>query len=745
MVGVPGRSKACATCRRRKKGCDFLRPSCSQCLRAGLECGGYERGRIFVHTTQHRPSTLVSVRENSFAPGTTVDVGETPTPTTTTTIDSNNPSIRSRTASTVSSSISGSISGSVSSNLSNGIPHNVPNGIPNGMPNGITSGTTNGHGMDEHALDVVVTNGHISNGYAANGHLPIDRPSNGHHPNGYPTNEFLPNGVRSNGPINGHPIDFSDGFADGYTNSLIKSLAEAHIDGPVDDQFNDRVDVHITGYTDGPIPTFAEMGDFAPRSTTDDDIIRSPPGSPGRQAPALRHSRSAPTVSTQIHDLHVVPMYFGRMSEGSPGADRSLIGSAREELLLATFWQAYLPNSSIFPSQAIGYASGGWTNVVQQLYRKDPVLHYTLMANCFSAAARHGESRSMAEQSLRAHGRALYELRLALDNPKKARSDGVFSALRLMIVFSMFFSDRYEEDRRARARGWKEHNAGVLALLRARGPEAHMAGHGHQMFVDCRLALIVAAIRFRKRTILHSYEWMTIPWQNIPKTPKDTLIDIMSGIPGLLESVDYLEEEMSVKKDEFTADDCASFRRRIVDTLWTFDQQLLEWYDQNMPKNRLHILEKSSNDDDDVDDLVNDDYCAMSTEDLSVVYLMTVYCTACLLVYSTMSTFGIRNLPERANVSIYINRIASYLRVFFHPSTGQYGLEMTSFPLGLCLQLLSSNFHTGGDPVKQRAKFTKLLETERGKEILDFLRSMLNTNETTKEDGKKPKKKRPTL
>ena len=130
-------------------------------------------------------------------------------------------------------------------------------------------------------------------------------------------------------------------------------------------------------------------------------------------------------------------MYLGRLSEPEPGADRSLIGSAREELLLSTFWQAYLPNSSIFPLQAVGYASGGWTNVVQQLYRKDPVLYYTLMANCFSAAARHGESRSMAEQSLRAHGRALYELRLALDNPKKARSDGVFSALRLMIVFSV--------------------------------------------------------------------------------------------------------------------------------------------------------------------------------------------------------------------------------------------------------------------------------------------------------------------
>ncbi|KAH8891986.1 hypothetical protein GQ53DRAFT_841306 [Thozetella sp. PMI_491] len=50
MVGVPGRSKACNTCRKRKKSCDHKRPSCSQCRKSGLDCGGYERPRVFVNT-----------------------------------------------------------------------------------------------------------------------------------------------------------------------------------------------------------------------------------------------------------------------------------------------------------------------------------------------------------------------------------------------------------------------------------------------------------------------------------------------------------------------------------------------------------------------------------------------------------------------------------------------------------------------------------------------------------------------
>ncbi|KAF9880416.1 C6 zinc finger domain protein [Colletotrichum karsti] len=56
MVGVPGRSKGCNTCRKRKKGCDLQRPSCGQCLKAGIKCAGYERKRIFVIVSPDKSS-----------------------------------------------------------------------------------------------------------------------------------------------------------------------------------------------------------------------------------------------------------------------------------------------------------------------------------------------------------------------------------------------------------------------------------------------------------------------------------------------------------------------------------------------------------------------------------------------------------------------------------------------------------------------------------------------------------------
>ncbi|KEF59499.1 uncharacterized protein A1O9_04343, partial [Exophiala aquamarina CBS 119918] len=56
MVGVPGRSKSCGTCRiRRKGGCDRKRPFCRHCLKLRLKCDGYGRNTVFVTSTTRSP------------------------------------------------------------------------------------------------------------------------------------------------------------------------------------------------------------------------------------------------------------------------------------------------------------------------------------------------------------------------------------------------------------------------------------------------------------------------------------------------------------------------------------------------------------------------------------------------------------------------------------------------------------------------------------------------------------------
>lgn len=51
MVGIPGKSKGCHTCRKRKIRCDLQKPDCGRCLQSGRVCEGYNRGAVFLNRT----------------------------------------------------------------------------------------------------------------------------------------------------------------------------------------------------------------------------------------------------------------------------------------------------------------------------------------------------------------------------------------------------------------------------------------------------------------------------------------------------------------------------------------------------------------------------------------------------------------------------------------------------------------------------------------------------------------------
>ncbi|KIV82293.1 hypothetical protein PV11_04414 [Exophiala sideris] len=52
MVGIPGRSQGCTTCRRRKVRCDLAKPSCQRCTTSGRQCEGYEKYPVFINRGQ---------------------------------------------------------------------------------------------------------------------------------------------------------------------------------------------------------------------------------------------------------------------------------------------------------------------------------------------------------------------------------------------------------------------------------------------------------------------------------------------------------------------------------------------------------------------------------------------------------------------------------------------------------------------------------------------------------------------
>ncbi|RPA99429.1 hypothetical protein L873DRAFT_1906139 [Choiromyces venosus 120613-1] len=68
MVGVPGRSKGCNTCRKRKIGCDQRRPECGNCIKSNRICTGYHRTVVFHNATGPGRGTHVTKASVSLDP-----------------------------------------------------------------------------------------------------------------------------------------------------------------------------------------------------------------------------------------------------------------------------------------------------------------------------------------------------------------------------------------------------------------------------------------------------------------------------------------------------------------------------------------------------------------------------------------------------------------------------------------------------------------------------------------------------
>ncbi|KAE9363245.1 hypothetical protein N431DRAFT_433394 [Stipitochalara longipes BDJ] len=81
MVGVPGRSKACKTCKKRKIACTLERPSCKICIKSNRECLGYEQDRTFILDSRTKKQ-LLKVETKEVAPITPPDTPDSLTDST---------------------------------------------------------------------------------------------------------------------------------------------------------------------------------------------------------------------------------------------------------------------------------------------------------------------------------------------------------------------------------------------------------------------------------------------------------------------------------------------------------------------------------------------------------------------------------------------------------------------------------------------------------------------------------------
>lgn len=372
-----------------------------------------------------------------------------------------------------------------------------------------------------------------------------------------------------------------------------------------------------------------------------------------------------------------------------PEVPSSLAKSAYEEKYFGVFYEAYLPQSRQLPLHIMAYTGGGWTNALPQLSRTSPTVRKMLLAFGLTTAGYLWNKVDERKEGLKYYTSSLRGMAAAVAVPNSA-ADPIMLCLvaRMYSLYEVIFGHD-EQDEVSQARSWRKHIHGELALVTTQPPETYTSGYPHLFFVDGRYHLTTGAIVARKKTVLSSPEWKSIPWRSIPKTPKDILLDIFVEMPALLQDIDEM------RANPFSH---PTLQHELVHRCWHYESELSAWRTQAGIADPTYHLDV--------------ELAPPPALDLiAASHILCVYWSMCIIIYSTLHSLSEDEtlLPKRANPRIYCRRIAEALSVLLHPQSGVYGMHLANFPAAVALVYLNG-VEGGGAMSEEREIIVRVFE-----------------------------------
>ncbi|ROW04847.1 hypothetical protein VMCG_04729 [Cytospora schulzeri] len=147
-----------------------------------------------------------------------------------------------------------------------------------------------------------------------------------------------------------------------------------------------------------------------------------------------------------------------------------------------------------------------------------------------------GDKR-LKSTGLELYGKTLREVQSSLSKGVEARSE--LARLCVPVVILGMYSFAIDRDLRL------IHNIGVAQILKHCGPEAFQEEPLLTAFRSCRALLICQSFAIRRRTFLEDNKWKVGPWEKLPKTALDRLVDIMADMPGVVNDMAASEHPVS--------------------------------------------------------------------------------------------------------------------------------------------------------------------------------------------------------
>jgi hypothetical protein len=194
---------------------------------------------------------------------------------------------------------------------------------------------------------------------------------------------------------------------------------------------------------------------------------------------------------------------------------------------------------------------------------KVDALRISSMAVAASAVGRMSQNIPLVKQSLTYYAQGLHQLQRALYDPDLMQHDETLAACMALSLYEAIQCPN------SGTSGYFGHCHGILALIEARGAQAHSSGAGHQLFRGARipgvsashaylsfstfikLFKILHALQAQTSTVLIDPVWIEQPWVTIPKTFLDRVTDCFTKAPGILVRLPLLQTVHQVCRDHY--------------------------------------------------------------------------------------------------------------------------------------------------------------------------------------------------
>ncbi|RAL10249.1 Zn(II)2Cys6 transcription factor domain-containing protein [Aspergillus homomorphus CBS 101889] len=216
--------------------------------------------------------------------------------------------------------------------------------------------------------------------------------------------------------------------------------------------------------------------------------------------------------------------------------------------------------ANCFPAEWSTSPSRSWITLLAGLPTEIKALEVSSAALAAAAVGHKFNNPALVHYSHSLYTRGLQQLQHALWNRRLAQDDATLAACMALSLYEAM------ECPNAGSEGYFGHCQGLLALVEARGIEAHCSGPGHQLFLGVRIPGIIYALENHSSSFLFDSPWMNQPWGQTPKTSFTQVVDCLAQAPGILQRV-FLLPSLSPNQQ---AEACF----QLIAECWQIDEQL---------------------------------------------------------------------------------------------------------------------------------------------------------------------------